>query len=321
MTFTKIIQKTETDCSIKWRMTSACNYNCSYCIQRRDGKLITALSRRDNGESIAERNARLSRTAIELSEMMEKAPHSTFTLKLIGGEVSLLDLPEILSHITTKKLRKVHVTTNLSASVDYWKSVRNSLPEGCSLRMECSYHEEFAKIDDFLAKVDELIDFASVSVETVSTLTNAEAIDELTNKMSERKIPFKIEADLRKEIDPAERVAKCRSGWVREGVGGDDRYLVTMEDGTVRKYAGRNKMLLDLAEDGHYLTICGHICTTGWNHVDIFIDKACQRSQGGECHLEKVLIPDFVWMKPLPCAGGKPMRCSLCGDMSLIGKE
>ncbi|MBQ4378412.1 MAG: hypothetical protein II821_04375, partial [Treponema sp.] len=131
----------------------------------------------------------------------------------------------------------------------------------------------------------------------------------------------KIEADLRKEVDPEERAAKCQSGWVREGVGGDERYRVEFEDGSVRKYSGRNKMLLDLAEDGHYLAIEGHICTTGWNHIDIFIDKACQRSEGGECYLEKVSIGDFVFRKPLVCNGGKVTRCSLCGDMSLIGRK
>ena len=321
MNFVKIIQKTETDCSIKWRMTSMCNYNCSYCIQRRDGKLITQLAKRDYGESLAEQNERLKKTASELNELIERAPHETFTIKLIGGEVSLLDLPEILSHLTTKKLKKIHITTNLSAPVSYWQSVRDNLQEERALRMECSYHEEFVSADDFLAKVDELVRFASISVETVSTLTNSEAVAELAEKMSVRDVPFKIEADLRKEVDPEERAAKCQSGWVREGVGGDERYRVEFEDGSVRKYSGRNKMLLDLAEDGHYLNIEGHICTTGWNHIDIFIDKACQRSEGGECYLDKVAIPDFIFREPLPCSGGKSMRCSLCGDMSLLGKK
>lgn len=317
MKFRSIIQNNAYDCNIKWRMTNLCNYRCSYCIQHADGVLSDVREAGKSLPGLAETNAKLLDTAGTLNRLMEQAPHKSFSLLLVGGEVSVLDIPSILGQLKSKKLKKLHITTNLSASVAYYRAVREALPEDCVFRLECSWHEEYSSAKAFLEKVKAVSAFADVSVEAVSTATNGDRIDELTGLLQGYSFPWKIETDKRSVTSMEEKREKCRSGWGSAPVGGPVRYTVTLEDGSVRTYASANRMVMDLSPNGRFLEVEGHICTEGWDNLDLDGDMIFQRGETGECSRKRVPVSEFIWRKPLPCSGEQAKHCSLCGNMSL----
>jgi hypothetical protein len=159
--------------------------------------------------------------------------------------------------------------------------------------------------------------FADVSVEAVSTADNGEKIDELIEHLQETSFPWKIETDKRNKTSMEEKRKKCRSGWGTAPVGGPVRYTVTLEDNSVKTYASANRMVMELSPNGRFLEVEGHICTEGWDNLDIDGDMVFQRSETGECSRKRVPISEFVWRKPLPCSGDQAKHCSLCGNMSL----
>lgn len=317
MKFKSIIQTKAYDCNIKWRMTNLCNYRCSYCIQDADGVLADIREAGKSQPGLAEINAKLLSAADTLNILMEQAPHTSFSLLLVGGEVSVLEIPSILRRLKSKKLKKLHITTNLSASVSYYRAIREALPEDCVFRLECSWHEEYTSAEAFLEKVKAASAFADVSVEAVSTADNGEKIDELIQHLQKTTFPWKIETDKRNKTSMEEKRKKCRSGWGTAPVGGPVRYTVTLEDNSVKTYASANRMVMELSPNGRFLEVEGHICTEGWDNLDIDGDMVFQRSETGECSRKRVPISEFVWRKPLPCSGDQAKHCSLCGNMSL----
>ena len=104
---------------IKWRLTDACNYKCSYCLRYSWSNKTqdTSLVQQDNELAI--------RLIPEIARIINEMPGKV-KLDLIGGEVSLLDLETILNGIfaiTSDKLFRLNITTNMFKPAEYYTNL------------------------------------------------------------------------------------------------------------------------------------------------------------------------------------------------------
>ena len=120
-----------------WNIHYGCNYKCTYCHAPKPGgenvKKAVFISR-DEWRGIWERNYGL---------------YGTWELNISGGEpFAYPDFMELLIDIS--KIHLVGIITNLSCDVEYL--VKRIKPE--RLKIETSYHPEFAGLDDFVKKLN-----------------------------------------------------------------------------------------------------------------------------------------------------------------------
>lgn len=151
---------------IKWRLTNACNYHCSYCI------------RKDLGLEGFPGYYELIKRADKLNKI--KIP---FRLELIGGEVTIFDLVPLLSRITTKNLKAVYISTNLFREAGYFEYLYDYLyKRKIELSLSCSLHEEECDEDKFIEKVRYLSTVVDhIYLECVSTDKNKKTIEKILN--------------------------------------------------------------------------------------------------------------------------------------------
>ena len=102
---------------IRWRVTSACNYRCAFCIQG-DHETHARLS-------AGETQGRRKEIADRLRTMCDgEKRYAGINVSLIGGEVTILrDFPEILRELAESSFpgpMHFHITTNFSGSAEYY---------------------------------------------------------------------------------------------------------------------------------------------------------------------------------------------------------
>lgn len=165
---------------IKWRLTNWCNYQCSYCI--RNNVLTKKLPEIE----------KLFQEAKAINKILENRKEE-ICLKLIGGEITFLPLQDLLSCISSSYLKEVLITTNLSNNINYYKDlIKYFDSRNISYALTASYHDEFAKEEQFLNKVRAL---NNIRVEVVVTNENKERSFELLKKLKEAKINYLFDFD------------------------------------------------------------------------------------------------------------------------------
>lgn len=303
----------EYDMYIKWRLTDYCNLDCSYCIRSHitQHNLTNAY--------ITEQEQKLSNTAKKLNELLEKSIFSNVNIDLIGGEVSLFNLEYILSFITSKKLKKINITTNFLKPAKYYNSLANFLKErGVKLSITASFHFEYFDFESYFNKVLEVKDNCYLfACEMVSLPDNQELCQRFKERCDSWNIDYLIEADLRFSHDLSKPLLVCGN---KKNKG--NRYEVEFTDGTIKEYATRNLFLTDksIEENRNQKGICTHgfICTNGWNYLFIYQDKAITRKKGSKTCSNEVAIDDFELIEPFECQCDENTFCTLCGNMDLI---
>lgn len=132
-----------------FQITRWCNYNCSYCTQG------------SHAEYVLKENAYYENLATELRNRLDlidsQYPMEFEEFELLGGEIGFLDLLPIISNLVGSKTNRINITTNLAGPTKTLIDINRYCKEkNIFFFLVASFHEEFADIDEFFAKVDEL---------------------------------------------------------------------------------------------------------------------------------------------------------------------
>ena len=138
---------------IKWRLTDACNYKCSYCLR------YSWSNKTQDLKNIKADNELAIKLIPEIARIINEMPGKV-KLDLIGGEVSLLDLETILKGIfaiTNDKLFRLNITTNMFKPAEYYTNLCNLVYEnGAELGITCSWHSERCTFENSLKNLNKL---------------------------------------------------------------------------------------------------------------------------------------------------------------------
>lgn len=299
---------------IKWRMTQACNYRCSYCIRKyithKDDQSLDGLQKDTD---------MCNRMVPYVNKLCDELPGAV-KLCLIGGEVSLMDLPSIINQLTSPKLKFISITTNLSQSADYYIGlIELCHSRGIAFSIAASYHEEFADMNEFLHKVADIADTGClIKAEMVSMPTNQEEVVKFRQRCEQLGVTYVIE----KDIADHDGIAKCITNKVVGSTNNKNiRYEVTRDDGSVSLYASRNEFITgkdNTSNSKLAIKTTGMYCTKDCDYVYIDDNKIYgydPRRPSSGCRSRMSLAYYKLRKEPQLCIN--PTGCSLCGHMSV----
>lgn len=295
--------------SIKWRLTDCCNYRCSYCIRHAWTNKPQDLSKRN------EDNDLMLKTAPEIGRIINEMPGKV-KLDLIGGEISLLDLPklfEILFSICGNKLFRINITTNMSASAEYYTNLCTIVYEhGAELGITCSFHNEFISLQDFINKFSQIkspTNQKGIRAELVSHLFNQELVREFIDICEERGFTYFVERDLNADPEVKKQLL------IGTNKKKDNRYKIITEDNEEIYLKTRNMLISGEATNfTHYLNVKDYYCTRDYDYVYIEKDKHFGRIGDSDCKQIEDVFYFHPLSEPKPCVKG---GCTLCGHMSV----
>ena len=294
---------------IKWRLTEACNYKCSYCIRRISSGYI-----QDEGELT--KDWKMCKNVIpSVNRLIEELP-GCVKLDLIGGEVTLLPLTELIYKLTSSKLKVLHITTNLSASTSYYVELLELCKSrGIRFELTASYHSEFTKLSVYIDKLNILKEYIGnyfgIKGETVFHTGNFDNIYEYISNMKTLGLSYNIDVDKTQYVCD---LPEMDLTYKKETV-----FYVYMEDGSVQSYSSKTEAVRKLSGGHKYILTKSMYCTRGYNFI--YIDKnnvigptLSRINKGSVC---KHIIPIqyyHVLRHPIQCT---QTGCTLCGHMSI----
>jgi organic radical activating enzyme len=137
--------------SVSWILGRFCNYNCSYC---------WPYARSSTNDHLP---LKVYKDTIDSIKQQARANGFTrFHWSFSGGEPTaykqLLELTTYLDDGAITPYQSVHMTTNLSPGIKWWKRWANSTSLLARRSITASYHAEFAKEIEFGDKLVQLID-------------------------------------------------------------------------------------------------------------------------------------------------------------------
>ena len=121
-----------------------CNYNCSYCFQ---GKHVIP-----NNIEQKTTTTRFKIIFSFLNKLIEKSKYKQVTLTLLGGEITLFNLNEILNQLTTNKMIIIKIMTNLSKPIDYYEKLLDN-NKNLTFLFNISLHREFLSYKNYKNKM------------------------------------------------------------------------------------------------------------------------------------------------------------------------
>jgi MoaA/NifB/PqqE/SkfB family radical SAM enzyme len=284
-------------CTIKWRLTDACNYHCSYCIRR---PFITdqpsgLLDMKECEDAIPQ----ICRISEELKEINQK----NVKIDLIGGEVAIYPrLNKILDRLyQCDAIGSVNITTNLFNTVEYYLdlfSVADSYNK--SLSMTASFHIEFAKLDEFIEKSKAINAkyHPKFKCETVVTPINTQ-YQEFIDLCEANDIYYMAEEDLFNQNYRGQKLSNKKTA---------PRYLVKDDFGNEEYFNTRNEYLKKYGVNGYCIPSRGGKCTRDMNYV--YIEKNVVFRCTDQVPIEKF----HVSKERRTCVRDS---CTLCGHMSI----
>ncbi len=263
--------------SVSWILGRFCNYNCSYCwpYARSDSPDHRPLEVYKN-------------TVDEIKRQARSNGFDQFHWSFSGGEPTaykgLLDLTRHLDDGIQTPYQSIHMTTNLSPSEGWWNSWSNAVSMFARKSITASFHAEFAKEKDFIAKIHKL-QYNGVYV-TVNQVMVPEKFWEYYERC-ERLHRHGINITLKPQSDPTasyvvdgytnEMIDIMRTGFPQEN-NGEELYQISMYDKDSREY------LFDQAERFNafgFNKFKGWMCNSGYQSLIIRGDEV-KRSYS--CH-------------------------------------
>lgn len=306
---------TDTKLGIKWRFSYMCNYKCPYCIQGTHDKDLDL-------DLLKEQENVLTETAKKISDLIERSQWNSAKIELVGGEVTIYDLKKILGQITSDKLKRIAIVSNMSQSAEWYISLYDFLKErGVELGLTGSYHDTETDLETFIEKAAKINEhFKLFKVETVSTVDNQDMVKAFQKKCIENNLDYIIENDRRWMYRHDYEIFSLISKPGKK----KDRYRLITADGETRIYTSRFELTLDNEiEDsvnnfGIDTRVSSLNCSQGWDYVYVEYDKIKGRcKENNKCN-NVIAIENYEFIEPKKCFG---IRCSMCGHMSLFSDE
>ena len=122
-----------------WVVTEHCSGGCPYCVYKNNQKVIS-------------RSFRDSLPAIEFFNYMNNIKQG-LCLTLIGGEPTLH--PDFIKIISSLKISKINIFTNLQRDMSFWKYLVNS---EIKFNILTSYHHHKTDFNSYFEKIKYLYD-------------------------------------------------------------------------------------------------------------------------------------------------------------------
>ena len=262
--------------SVSWILGRFCNYNCSYCwpYARSDKLDYQTFEVYQNSIDEIKRQAR-------------ENGFDKFHWSFSGGEPTaykrLLDLVKHLDDGVQTPYQSIHMTTNLSPGIKWWKSWADATSLLQRRSITASFHEEFAKEQEFSDKCLQLMH------ETVHVTVNQVMVPERfydTLARCERLRALGINVTLKPQSDPTashvvhgytEEMVSIMQNDFQQQVSGEQVYQIRLSDGTQDYY-------LDQAERFNafgFNKFAGWTCNSGYQSVII---RSNEVKRGYSCH-------------------------------------
>jgi len=133
--------------TVSWILGRYCNYNCSYCWP------YARCNEKDH------RPLELClKTIKEIKKQARERGFNSFNFSLSGGEPTLhpnyLDIvSELADDVPNCNSHGLHMTTNLSRSINFLKEYANIARAFSRVAVTCSYHSEYANKEKFIEKI------------------------------------------------------------------------------------------------------------------------------------------------------------------------
>lgn len=283
MKVTRIEELNRADLVIKWRCTYACNFHCSYCYQ--DKNCVKDIGNINHFE-IAEK----------INDLISQNSFKTVELMLIGGECSLLPLPDIIAKI--KGLTHLHLTSNFSQTVEFYNQLGQQVK---NFELCLSFHSEYFSAEDFINKALKLDKNINLFVEMVQNVETDSANRKLIELCKNNNIPYIVDTDRRQGVNKGVALQSKIS----------PRLKVTFDNGKVKFYENKTDLFFDEdinAYKNKYLELTGRTCSQGYDYIYIKGDKIFDMCSG-----RKTDIEDWKPEKRICKANG----CSFCGRMNI----
>jgi len=251
--------------SVSWILGRFCNYNCSYCWPyARSDKL-------DHQPLEV-----YKRTVDEIKRQARENGFTQFHWSFSGGEPTaykhLLDLTKHLDDGPQTPYQTIHMTTNLSPGSKWWKSWCDHTALLQRRSITASYHDEFAKEQEFGDKCLQL-QYELVHV-TINQVMVPEKFYELYERM-ERFHKRGINVTLKPQSNPTasgivdgyteDMINKMQIGFPQRA-NGEDTYQIALYDAAGKEY------LFDQAERFNafgFNKFQGWDCNAGYQSVII----------------------------------------------------
>lgn len=221
--------------AVSWILGRFCNYKCSYCWPyARSDKL-------DHHPIEVYYN-----TIDEIKKQARANGFNRFHWSFSGGEPTaykhLLELTKYLDDGIITPYQSIHMTTNLSPSVRWWKNWAETTSMLARRSITASYHAEFAKESDFGDKILRLMD------ENVYVTVNQVMVPEFFDEYYERCLRLRrrgINVTLKPQSDPT--ASSVVSGYTPEminimqtgfpqTVSGEELYQIALYDENNTEY-------------------------------------------------------------------------------------
>ncbi|MBQ5999270.1 MAG: hypothetical protein IJL70_07365 [Treponema sp.] len=298
---------------IKWRLTHECNLACSYCAH----KIFRLPYKKNDAEQI-----HLCEIAGQISKLIDKVKQDKVKIDLVGGEVTLFELEDILRNLTTKKLFRIQITTNFMRDKDYYISLADYLKSrDIELSLTASFHCEFTDMDKYFEKVKAIKDKCTIFCsEMVSTADSQNLVHDFEKKCKELDIDYLIDADTRREANVLRMNKKLYTSNRRKNK--SHRYTAVLQDEKLKiynkTYLTRNDFLLDdnikQISRAKLFNTKGYYCSMGWNYIYIEVDKIGTKTRNNPDCTIRIPIKEFEQIKPTKCIAN---FCTLCGNMNI----
>lgn len=294
---------------VKWRLTDACNYKCSYCLRY-------AWSNKTQDTSLVKQDNELAIKLIpEVARIVNEMPGKV-KLDLIGGEVSLLDLDLIVDGIfkvTGSKLFRLNITTNMFRPAEYYTNLCNiACSYGAELGITCSWHSERCSFDEFFEKFMQIkspTNQKGIRAECVSRVDNQEDVKRFIEKCEANNITYFIERDL--NATPEEK-QKLLIGSSKKK---SDRYKIITDTGNELLFKTRNEVISgELVDFESYAKSTGYFCSRDYDYVYLEKDIHMGRIGNEDCKQIESIYDFHPLTEPKICT---KIGCTLCGHMSI----
>ena len=252
--------------SVSWILGRFCNYKCSYCWPY-------ARSDKVDHQSLEV----YKQTVNEIKRQARENGFNQFHWSFSGGEPTaykqLLELTKHLDDGALSQYQSIHMTTNLSPGLKWWKNWADAT---CLLQrrsLTASFHSEFANETEFCDKIYQLM-YERVHV-TVNQVMVPEKFFELYERL-ERMASQGINVTLKPQSDPTaskvvsgyteEMINLMQTGFPQKELNGNDLYQIALWDEYGAKY------LFDQAERFNafgFNNFDGWLCNSGYQSVII----------------------------------------------------